>query len=146
LLWRRFLPSEVVAYRGFILPGARILLRAVVPEVSKWVRMKFQDIAEFGGSSHRQLLGKSDLEEQSHSIRTVNLRSLLELTVRCKKGSYPNRRFRKVTHWLATKLLLVLASTVILDSESHGTHDRITVCRAVAMQRPRDWRIYHGLF
>jgi hypothetical protein len=30
-----------------------------------------------------------------------------------------------ITDWLISKLLLALASTVILGSDSHGTHDHI---------------------
>jgi hypothetical protein len=36
--------------------------------------------------------------------------------------------------WLLN-LLLVLISTVIFDSECHGTHDHIVSCRAVSRQR-----------
>jgi hypothetical protein len=31
----------------------------------------------------------------------------------------------RLTHWLTAKLLLALASTVTLGSESHGTHDHV---------------------
>jgi hypothetical protein len=39
--------------------------------------------------------------------------------------SPPTRNWLQTVEWLAAKLLMVLASRVILGSESHGTHDHI---------------------
>jgi hypothetical protein len=40
--------------------------------------------------------------------------------------------------WLTAKLLLALAGTVILGSESHGTHDHTTLSVLYAVQRQDD--------
>jgi hypothetical protein len=45
-----------------------------------------------------------------------------------------------------TQQVRALASTVVLDSESRGTHEHIVSCRAVVMQWPPDRWIYEGRF
>jgi hypothetical protein len=49
----------------------------------------------------------------------------LEVRPHFDKGEEPVLLCKQLANWLTAKLLLALARTVILGSESHGTHDHI---------------------
>jgi hypothetical protein len=55
-------------------------------------------------------------------------------------GISPSQKIQSQREWLLTaKLLLGLASTVILDSESHGTHGHILLSEGSGSLQPLTW-------